>query len=246
MIATVQTTSRPVGLTADGGPTSAETLTGEHSLLMRDVLRRATPVLALLDTRSWPHEELGTLITFLRSAVLRQVSDEEVLLYPHDATVPPFAELSADHVRLHVITDRLERAQAEPCAVQELRGVLEELLTTLERHLLDEQAVLAGLTEVTAEVPSVAALAADERPWRLGEGPVLIPLDALPADMATQMCIERVLRLRPGQSAAIHSEDEDKVARVCRWLHAFDPARYGFERSASGREHALEVYRRDR
>lgn len=143
---------------------AVDTLAGEHALLMRDVSRRVTPVLALLDARVWPHAELGTLVTYLRHAVLRRTSDEEVLLYPRDATAPPFAELSADHIQLHVLTTQLESIYAEPCPLDELRVAIDELLATLRRHLLEEQAVLAALPEVT-EVPSAAALAASERVW---------------------------------------------------------------------------------
>jgi predicted DNA-binding ribbon-helix-helix protein len=63
----------------------AGTLAREHAQLMREVARRASPITTLLDTRAaWPHAELGTLATFLRVMVLRHVSDEETLLYPHD------------------------------------------------------------------------------------------------------------------------------------------------------------------
>jgi hypothetical protein len=136
------------------------TLAGEHALLMRDVVRRAEPILALLDARAWPHAELGTLARFLRAAVLRQVSDEEALLFPHDSSAPPFAELSAAHVRLHTLTAQLESAHTHRCTPAELRALVEQLLSTLRRHLVEEQAVLAALPDAPGDVPSAAALAA--------------------------------------------------------------------------------------
>jgi hypothetical protein len=224
---------------------SDSTLAGEHALLMRDVTRRAESVLALLDARAWPHAELGTLTAFLRSVVLRQVSDEEVLLFPHDATAAPFAELCAEHVRLHTLTAQLERVLADPCPPHELRALITDLLGTLHRHLLDEQAVLAALPDAPADVPSAAALAAGDRAWpAVDDGPVLIPLDTLPAEQAMRLCIERLLRLAPGQSAEIRSADGRTVSDVCRWLHTFDAARYGFVHVELGREHLLQVTRR--
>jgi hypothetical protein len=102
--------------------------------------------------------------------VLRQASDEEVLLYPHDATAPPFAELSADHVRLHTLTTQLERLHAAPCSPRQLRTLIDDVLTTLQRHLLDEQAVLAALPELLGDVSSAAAISAGGRPWPGDEG----------------------------------------------------------------------------
>ena len=115
------------------------TLVGEHARLMRDVERRAAPVQALLRARVWPHAELGALTSFLRIAVLRQVSDEEVHLFPNDACAAPFAELSADHVRLRSLTAQLEKMRADRCSRTELRRVLNELLGTLRRQLAEEQ-----------------------------------------------------------------------------------------------------------
>ena len=129
------------------------TLAGEHALLLRDVRRRTAPVLALLETRTWPAAELRTLIGFLRSVVLRQVSDEERLLFPGDSTAAPFAELSTDHVRLDSLTDQLGQVIANPCALPELTALIEELLTTLERHLADEEAVFAALPGMPDQVP---------------------------------------------------------------------------------------------
>ena len=149
---TTRRTRRAVG--DDTAPPGA--LAGEHALLMRDVTRRATPVLALLETRAWPYAETGTLTGFLRKAVLRRAADEEARLYPRDVTAPPFAELSADHVRLHDLTARLERVNADPGPRQDMRALVEDLLTTLRRHLRDEQRVFAALLP-TADVPDPAA-----------------------------------------------------------------------------------------
>lgn len=218
------------------------TLAGEHARLMRDVARRAAPVLALLDARAWPHAEIGTLTAFLRSAVLRQMSDEEVLLYPHDSSTPPFAELSAEHVLLHSQIAELEKVYAAPGSQAELRAVLDELLDTLRRHLDSEHAVLSALPAGEGAVPSVADLAAGSDAWLPNDdAPVLIEFDRLPADQATELCIERLLRLRPGQTAELHSRAEDLLRPVCQWLHEFDPARFGFAYVMAEQDHLLRV-----
>lgn len=196
------TTAQATTRTTEVAFADTRTLSGEHAILMRDVEHRAAPVLALLGTRTWPHAELGVLASFLRTTVLRQVSDEEALLYPRDASAPPFAELSADHVRLHILTTQLEAAYAQPCSRPDLRALVDDLLNTLREHLSEEQGVLATLANADVAVPSAAGLAATRHGWTsLEDGPVRIRLDAIPEAQATDMCIERLLRLRPGQSA---------------------------------------------
>jgi hypothetical protein len=60
-------------------------------------------------------------------------------------------------------------------------------------------------------------------------------LDDLPGDQAAQLCIERLLRLRPGQSAEIRSSGRIDLGHVCRWMRAFDSASYGVEYASAGR-----------
>lgn len=133
------------------------TLAGEHSLLLRGVRRRAASVSALIETRSWPHAELCTLTGFLRTAVLRQVADEEALLYPHGASAP-VAELTADHVRLQTLTEELDQAAPTRGPVAPLRELIDELLRVLERHLVQEQAVFAALPEAPDPSPRFGRL----------------------------------------------------------------------------------------
>lgn len=117
---------------------------------MRGVARRATSVLALLDARAaWPHAELGTLTNFLRSTVLRRpVFDEDTLLDPHDVSAPRFAELSAHYLRLHALTAKLERAYVQPCPSTQLRALVDDLLSALQRHHADAQRMLAAIPDI--------------------------------------------------------------------------------------------------
>lgn len=226
---------------ADSCITDGHTLAGEHARLMRDVERRAAPVLALLDARAWPHAELGTLANFLRADVLRQVSDEEVHLYPHDSSAPPFVELSADHARLYGLTARLERAHTWRCLPAQLRALVEELLGTLRRHLANEQEVLAALADAQREVPSVADLVAADHAWLPDDTPVHIALDGLSDDQAVDLAIGRLLRLRPGQTAEVGAHDDWQLQAICRWMHDFDAERYGVDHMATGQDHLLRI-----
>jgi hypothetical protein len=178
----------------------------------------------------------------VRNAVLRQVSDEEVLLYPHDSSAPPFAELSADHVRLHALTAQLESVHAHPGPPAELRAFVEELLATLRRHLAAEQDVLAALPAAEGEVPSVADLAAADREWLpVDDAPILIEVDRLPADQASELCIERLLRLRPGQTAELRGHADQLLQPVYRWLRDFDATRFGLTHASEGHDYLLRV-----
>jgi len=223
------------------GSDDVRTLIGEHARLMRDVERRAAPVQALLSARVWPHAELGALTSFLRTAVLRQVSDEEVHLFPNDTCAPPFAELSTDHLRLRSMTAQLEKARAERCSRTELRALVNELLDTLRRHLADEQQVLAALGIADVDIPAAASLAAANQAWLPDDSPVRIELNRLPIQQATEVCIERVLRLAPGQTAEVHANDKLVLQAVGRWLRHFDPARFGLDQMTAGQGHLLRV-----
>jgi hypothetical protein len=220
-------------------------LAGEHALLLRDLRRRVDPVQALIAAKVRPHAELATLIRFVRTDVLRQASDEEVLLYPSGATAP-FTELSAEHVRLHALADSLELADRAPCSLAELGRLVKQLVQVLEHHLVAEQAALTALADVSAQAPATADVRSGARVWLdTNDNPVLIRLDALPRERAVQMCIERLLRLRVGQSADVHSSRAADLQQVRRWMQDFDTTGYGFAQQPSAHDSAaLRVTRR--
>lgn len=112
-----------IGPRADLGP--ADTGPGEGRALIRDLDRRAFPVLALLERRVWPYDELGTLTAFLRDTVLRPAT--------------------AGYGRLLALTAQLERVRGEPCAPERVRGLVDEVSAALRDQLLDEQRELADL-----------------------------------------------------------------------------------------------------
>jgi len=220
-------------------------LAGEHALLLRDLRRRVDPVLALIAAQVWPHAELRTLIRFVRTDVLRQTTDEEVLLYPNGAA-PPLAELSAEHARLHALTDHLALADAAACSLVELGRLITRLVQLFEHHLVAEQAALAKLADTGAAAPATADVRSGARVWLSPDDtPVLFRLDALPPERAVKMCVERLLRLRAGQSADIYSSRAVQLHQVRRWLCDFDATGYGFAQQPTARDSAaLRVTRR--
>jgi hypothetical protein len=221
------------------------TLVGEHALLLQGVHRRVWPVLALIDAGTWPTAELNTLVRFLRESLLRQASDEEALLFAGGAETP-FAELTAEHARLHALTKRLAQANATHCPLPELRRMVADLANVLARHLATEQSLLTSLAETSHPVPSAAEVASGAQPWpAASDAPLLIVLDALPADLAAQLCIERLLRLRPGQHAEVRSSDPSGLEHVYRWMRAFDATSYRIEYDSAGASQSrLHVARR--
>ena len=98
---------------------------------------------------------LQTLVRYLRPSLLRHASDEEVLLFPRGAS-PSVAELSADHARLYNITEQLGGAYDQPCSATQLRTLVEDLLATLERHLLAPRGVAAA-ARCAAALPAATA-----------------------------------------------------------------------------------------
>jgi hypothetical protein len=70
-----------------GGP--PQTLADEHMLLLGQVAVRAGELLAAAARGRWPAAELAALTGYIRAEVLRQVADEEMLLFPPPLPLPP-------------------------------------------------------------------------------------------------------------------------------------------------------------
>lgn len=205
---------RPRPLPASDDNAIAITLAGEHRTLLRDLRRRAAPVLALARARSWPEDELRVLTAFLRGAVLPQAFREEATLYPDQAPTS-LAGLRSEHAQLHALTDRLDGANVRSCTRRELVQMVDEVLRVLEHHVAAEDALLSA---ARAEAPAAQV------------EPAPIELDQLPPERAIQMCIEQILRLVPGQSTQVHSVHEVQLRTVDRWVRGFDPTQYATRR----------------
>ncbi len=121
-------------------PSAASSLHDEHALLQREVRRRVEPVLEEADAGRWPQAELVRLVDYLQQEVLRQIADEEWLLFRviHDPSAD-LARLRRDHLELRLTVDALTQAAAGPdLAPTQLTRVVRDLLDQLDAHLTAE------------------------------------------------------------------------------------------------------------
>jgi uncharacterized protein (DUF2249 family) len=166
-------------------------------------------VLAGLDDGRWPDRELAALVAYLRYEVIDQAVTEERLLFPLArayGTDRHLDALAVDHVRIRDGTDQLAgliAADGPQRTRDTLVAVLGGLEDLLESHMRTEQSVL----------PTATGVESVRRPFRchlwfpITEGPD-IDLDDLPAESTHAAALERLSRLRPGESVTVgRSED---------------------------------------
>jgi hypothetical protein len=108
-----------------GRPTRVPTERGE---------RRAGNLLTEADQGGWPDTELHQFLDYLHLEVLRQVTDEEWLLfrtYHHDPQ--DLAPLHQDHLQLRGAIEALTAASVDTQSPQQLAAAVRELITALAR-----------------------------------------------------------------------------------------------------------------
>jgi uncharacterized protein (DUF2249 family) len=208
----------PAGLAARLPLTLAE----EHVLLLWQVTASAEKVLAAAEHGRWPGAELAALAGYAQAEVLRQVSDEEALLFP---AVPAqeAAGLARDHARLRAAAGLLARAAAgeQPMSPARLAAAVRDFTVQLDRHLRNEDALLAP-----RDVPGTVARGGHPHEWYpLTEGPV-VDLDALPPDQAAAAAADRLLRMRRGEQVELQSGTG--LDPVWREMNKLSPGGYRF------------------
>ncbi len=192
----------PAGVPGSLPPTLAD----EHMLLLSQVAVRAEDLLAAAGEGRWPAHELEALLGYVRAEVLRQVADEEALLFPAAGAPPVATRLARDHARLRAGVEVLERAAAGEQAMAPLRlaSITRDFVCQLDRHMSVEETLLAA-SGSPATMTATTALGRYPHEWYpLTEGPV-IDLDALPADQAVEAAVARLLRLRLGERVELCS-----------------------------------------
>lgn len=198
------------GLTAQPPLTLAE----EHVLLLWQVTTRAEELLTATAHGRWPAAELTALAGYAQAEVLRQVSDEEALLFP-GVPSQAVARLARDHVRLRAAAELLARAAAgeQPMAPAQVAAAVRDFVAQLERHLRTEEDLLAS-GRAPQGVPGTVNLGSHPHEWYpLTEGPV-VDLDALPSGQAVAAAVDRLLRMRRGEQVELQSgTDLDLVWR---------------------------------
>lgn len=211
---------------APGGPPL--TLADEHALLLEQVKIRADDVLAVATANRWPARELRRLLAYLHAEVLRQASDEEMLLFDNLGASPGQGGLGRDHVHLRDAIDMLERAAADQgtWSTARLAAVIRDLVGQLERHLAAEERLVAA-RGVPDQVQALTSLGGHPHEWYpLTEGPV-VDLDALPLGQVIDAITDRLLRLRPGEQVELRSGHDPWL--VWRRMDEVSPGGYGFD-----------------
>jgi uncharacterized protein (DUF2249 family) len=216
----------PAPRAGDAPAAQAIGLADEHSELLKQVAVRAEALLAVAAAGRWPAGELEALLGYLRAEILRQVADEEMLLFPARGSHAGLTRLARDHARLRSAVEALEHAaHGTGGSPARLASATRDLLCQLERHLAAEEALLAG-PRGPGSAPATTALGAHPHEWYpLTEGPV-IDLDALPPDQAAVAATERLLRLRRGEQAELQSGTDPYP--VWQRINEFASGRYGF------------------
>ena len=210
------------GLTARPPLTLAE----EHVLLLWQVTASAEKLVTVAEHGRWPGAELAALAGYAQAEVLRQVSDEEALLFP---AVPAqtVAGLARDHVRLRAAAEMLARAAAgeQPMSPAQLATAVRDFVVQLERHLRNEDNLLApGRTP--QDVPGTVHLGGHPHEWYpLTEGPE-VDLDALPPGQAVAAAVDRLLRMRRGEQVELQSGTG--LDPVWREMNKLSPGGYQF------------------
>lgn len=211
-----------------GGPTARPplTLAEEHVLLLWQVTASAEKLLTTTEHGRWPGAELAALAGYAQAEVLRQVSDEEALLFPAVSS-QTVAGLARDHVRLRAAAELLARAATgeQPMSPGHLAAAVRAFVVQLERHLRNEEDLLARPHQ-PQDVPGTANLGGHPHEWYpLTEGPV-VDLDALPADQAAAAAVDRLLRMRRGEEVELQSGTG--LDPVWREISELSPGGYQF------------------
>lgn len=219
------------------------TLAEEHALVLWQVRTSAEKLLTEAEHGRWPGAELTTLAGYARAEVLRQVSDEEALLFPA-VPAPAAARLARDHVRLREAAELLARAASgeQLMSSAQLAATVRDFVTQLERHLQIEDNQLAS-GRAPQDVPATESLGGHPHEWYLLiEGPV-VDLDALPPGQAAGAAVDRLLRMGRGEQVELQSAT--RLDQVWREISELCPGGYQFTALQDGpTRYRMQVIRR--
>jgi uncharacterized protein (DUF2249 family) len=202
-------------------------LKDEHALLLREVEARAIAVTSEADRDRWPQTQLRELLNYLHLEVLRQVVEEEWLLFRLIRHVPDqLGRLRAEHLELREAIEVLDQAAAtagQPAGLTpaQLSATTRDLLARLEAHFSAEDTLAIG----NETAPATATFGAQPHEWYVLTERAVIDLDQLPGQKGTDAALDRLLRLRGDEHVQIRSAYDPSP--LCRRLTATDPGRYG-------------------
>lgn len=220
-------------------------LKDEHALMMGEVMSRAQAVTSNDNPGRWPKAELRELLNYLHLEVLRQLVDEEWLLFRVVRHVPEeLARLRRDHFELRQAIEVLDLAAASEgnaagLSPRQLSATTRDLLAQLERHLAAED----ELTVLGEVAPATTSLGAQPHEWyALTEGPV-VDLDQLPGELGADAALARLVRLERREQVEVRSSFDPSP--LWQRLMAGDPGGYGVTYLERGPNHwCVQITRR--
>lgn len=217
--------SHPADRQRLGADQVAASLAAEHAVLQEAVHARAGPVVRAAEAGSWPGTELSELVNYLQLEVLRQIADEEWLLFRNARQASDeLAALRRDHLELRLTVERLTEAATARATftAAQLAAATRDLLEQLDAHLRAEEQQLTTAGNTPA---STASLGSQPHEWyTLTEGPV-IDLERLPGPDGADTVFDRLLRLRLDEQVRIASNTDPSP--LWRRLSYADPGGYG-------------------
>lgn len=204
---------------------SATSLPAEHAVLRKGVTVRAEAVIHEAEQGAWPARKLVALVNYLQLELLRQIADEEWLLF-RDARqeTDALARLRNQHLELRLGVEALTQAAVRggQLTPAQLAAATRDLLAHIDAHLTAEETVLAA-ADTTA--PGTASLGSQPHEWySLLEGPV-IDLDRLPGSQGADAALHRLLQLRSGERVQLQASADPSPLWRRLWLA--DPGGYG-------------------
>lgn len=221
------------------------TLREEHALLLREVEARAGAVLAAADQGRWPRAELHELLNYLHLEVLRQVAEEEWLLFRAVRNAPEqLAVLRAEHLELRIAIELLDQAAATGgrtggLSPSQLAASTRDLLTQLVAHFSSEDTLAIG----TQAAPATVTFGMQPHEWYARIEGADIDLDELPGHQGTDAALDRLLRLRSDEQVQLRATCD--LSPLCRRLTGTDPGGYGIRYLERGpNQWRVEITRR--
>ena len=202
-------------------------LKDQHALLMREVIARARAVTSAADEGRWPKAQLHELLNYLHLEVLRQVVEEEWLLFRAVRHASEdLARLRREHLELRLAIEVLDQAaatggRAAGLTPAQLSATTQDLVAQLAAHMVaEDELAVAGQNP-----PATTRFGAQPHEWyTLIECPV-IDLDQLPGQQGADAVLGRLLRLKASEQVEIRSSVDPSP--LCQRLTATDPGGYG-------------------